>query len=222
MASYDEPTRLSDVLKYLEELLSIDEGIIHGADLLIGTVLGQVILGAGTTAAAGAGTNGANTGNGTFTPDVTTPILAGAKAGTYLIKCIVAAANGGTFRVFDPDSYVLGDVAVGATFASKIKFAIADGSTDFIVGDALAYTIAAGSGKFVQINPTAVDGSQHAAGVLLNTAAALSGDVRRPVLRRFGLVDRSYLLWPTGILGDQKTAALAELLAAGIKAVDAY
>lgn len=100
---------------------------------------------AGAAANNGAGAAGANTGNGTITLDATTPILAGAKVGVYSIKCIAAAADGGTFRVSDPDGYVLGDIvmATGAgAFANDIKFALADGSSDFIVGDGFKVTVA--------------------------------------------------------------------------------
>ncbi len=121
-----------------------------------GTVLGKITIGA-ATAAAKSGGNAANTG--ALTLDATTPILAGAKVGVYAVRCITAASNGGTFRVSDPDGYVLGDVAVGATFANDIKFAIADGSQDFIVGEGFDITIAAGSGYLKPVNSANVDGS---------------------------------------------------------------
>ena len=103
-----------------------------------GTVLGKITIGA-ATAAAKSGGNAANTG--ALTMDATTPILAGAKVGIYTARCIAAATNGGTFRVTDPEGFVLGDVAVGATFANDIKFAIADGTQDFIVGEGFDITI---------------------------------------------------------------------------------
>lgn len=87
------------------------------------------------------------TGNGVMTLDATTPVLAGAKNGTYVVTCVTAAANGGTFRVEDPDGYVLGDVAVGATFADDIKFVIADGSADFVVGDKFTIAVTVNAGR---------------------------------------------------------------------------
>jgi hypothetical protein len=87
------------------------------------------------------------TGNGVMTLDATTPVLAGAKNGSYVVTCVTAATNGGTFLVEDPDGYVLGDVAVGATFADDIKFVIADGSTDFIVGDKFTIAVTTGAGR---------------------------------------------------------------------------
>ena len=54
-----------------------------------------------------------------------------------------AGTNSATFRVTDPMGKVLGDVVysgsgASATFANRIKFAITDGSTDFVVGDGKA------------------------------------------------------------------------------------
>lgn len=120
-----------------------------------GTLLGRVTLGDATSAAKAGG----NTGNGVLTLDAA-PRLDGAQAGVYSVTCTAAAANGGTFTVVAPDGYSLGTVAVGATFTNQIKFSIADGSTDFIVGDRFNITVAAGLGGFVQSLSTANDGSQ--------------------------------------------------------------
>lgn len=117
-----------------------------------GAVLGKRTLGAATSVFAG-------TGNGILTMDATTPLLAGAKQGAYVITCIAAASDSGTFRVEDPAGVVLGDVAVGATFADQIKFVIADGSIDFTVGAKFTVTVAAGSGQYVIAEAAAVDGS---------------------------------------------------------------
>jgi hypothetical protein len=104
--------------------------------------LGTAAIAAAAARAAKAG----NTGDGVMTLDATTPVLSGAQLGVYKAVCITAASNGGTFRVSDPLGNVLGDVAVGATFANQIKFAIADGSADFIVGDEIDVTV---SGRVV-------------------------------------------------------------------------
>lgn len=145
--------------------------LLSGAGALLrGTLLGAVTLGAVTTGFVG-------TGNGAITMDVTTPVLANAIAGAYTAKCITAASNGGTFRVFDPKGRVLGDVAVAATFADQIKFVIADGGTDFIVGDIFTITIAAGSLKLKKSLAAAVDGSQYPDSILVADGDATSGDV---------------------------------------------
>lgn len=145
--------------------------LLSGQNLKRGAVLGKITLGTASTSGAG------NTGNGTITMDVAAPVLAGAKVGAYVATCIAAATNGGTFRVEDPDGFVLGDVAVGATFADDIKFVIADGGTDFVVGDKFTITVAAGSGKHVLCLAAATDGSQTPDLILAEDTDASGGDV---------------------------------------------
>lgn len=142
--------------------------------LLRGTVLGQKTIGTASSAVKAGG----NTGNGTLTPDVTTPVLVGAKPGVYQVRLITAAANAGTFRVTDPDGQVLGDVGVGATFADQIKFATADGATDFIVGDGFDVTVAGGDGSWLKSVKTAVDGTAVPKAILVDNADASGGAVR--------------------------------------------
>ena len=149
--------------------------LVSGAgDLARGTVLGKITKGS-ATAAAKSGGNAANTG--ALTMDATTPVLAGAKVGVYTVRCITAATNGGTFRVTDPEGFVLGDVAVGATFANDIKFAIADGTQDFIVGEGFDITVAAGSGYYKTVNSANVDGSNVAECILAADTNATSAAV---------------------------------------------
>jgi hypothetical protein len=179
-----------------------------------GTVLGRVALGAASSAAK----SGGNTGNGTLTLDATTPVLAGAKPGVYTVRLITAASNAGTFRVTDPEGFVLGEVAVGGTFANDIKFATADGATDFIVGDGFDITIAIGAGKLKPLNLTGNDGTEKAVAVLLDTVDATSADKTIVVLSRTAEVVLQSLEWPVGISAEQKTAALAALETKGIVA----
>lgn len=149
--------------------------IDSGAGVLAkGTVLGKITKGAASSAAKSGG-NAANTG--TLTLDATTPILAGAIAGVYTVRCITAATNGGIFRVTDPNGNVLGDVAVAATFSNQIKFSISDGTQDFIVGEGFDVTIAAGSGNYTAYDNDNVDGSEAAAAILAEDVDATSADV---------------------------------------------
>lgn len=141
------------------------------ANLLRGTVLGKITMGAASESHAG------NTGNGVMTLDATTPILANAQAGAYVATCIAAATNSGTFEVKDPQGKSLGEYTVGATFADQLKFVIADGSADFIVGDKFTITIAAGSGKYVKSLLAAIDGSQYPWAILAEDTDATAGDV---------------------------------------------
>lgn len=121
--------------------------VVAPATVVAGNQVYRTAAGVLTPAAGGsavsAAKSGGNTGGGSLTLDVTTPVLAGAKVGVYTVRCITAATDSGTFRVTDPDGFVIGDVAVGATFANDIKFAIADGAPDFVVGDGFDITVSA-------------------------------------------------------------------------------
>lgn len=218
---------------------------------------------------AAAGTTGAvvGTGNGTITASPATG--AGCKIGTYRVTCIAAAANSGTFSVEDPDGVTIGSAVVATPFTTHltftiadgssdwvvgdhfpivvaaansgtfsvetpegvflpaatvgsaytsdhINFTIADGSTDFIVGDGFDVTVGAGSGKFTILAPAAVDGSQVAAGILVAAVDASAADVACLNLARYAEVNTNELTWPGGITAGQKATATAQLLAAGI------
>ena len=147
--------------------------LLSGQNLGAGAVLGKITLGT-ATAAAGAG----NTGGGVLTVDAATPVLAHARPGAYVVACIAAAAGGGIFRVSDPAGYVLGDVAVGATFANQIKFQIADGAPDYALGDRFTVTVAAGSGKYRLSVAAATDGSAVPDAVLAEDCDASGGDAQ--------------------------------------------
>jgi hypothetical protein len=169
---------------------------------------------AGGTANAAA--KAGNTGNGVFTLDATTPVLPNAQAGVYVVRCTAAAANSGTFRVFDPTGDVIGDVVVGQTFSDGIKFAIADGATDFVVGDEFDVTVSAVSAKLVPLNPVATDGTQVAAGISFGTYDATAADVPGLAVIRDAEVNGGELIWPAGITATQIATATGQLAAIGI------
>lgn len=196
-------------VNYSRDVLTIKAG---SGVLNPGTVLGQIVEGTATVAAKAGG----NTGNGVFTLDATAPIQAGAKVGAYAITCIAAAVNGGTFRVEDPDGYVLGDIAVGATFSDDIKFSIADGATDFVVGDAFVVTIAAGSKKWVPSPDVATDGSQIAKAILIYPCDASSSDVPVSCIVRAATVNKTLLAYDASVNDATKTAAKLDQLRAAL------
>lgn len=213
--SFTEPDALSDVLKMEAGTYSRDTvTILSGSgSLTVGMVLGQITKGTATRAAK----SGGNTGNGTLTMDATTPVRPGAKVGVYTVRLITAATDAGTFRVTDPDGIVIGDVAVGGTFDNDVKFASADGSTDFIVGDGFDITVAAGSAKWAPHNPTAVDGREVAAGILLGPVDATSADQIAVICARHAEASWAGLKWHASVDDqDKKNAAAAQLAAAGI------
>jgi len=193
---------------YSRDVVTVNAGV--GVTYPANTVLGRIALGS-ISAAAKSGGNAANTG--ALTLDETTPILAGAQLGVYRVRCVAVASNGGTFRVEDPNGYVLGDVAVGATFSDQIKFSIADGSQDFILGEGFDITVGAGSGKYVIWNPANLDGSQVVAAILVYP---VTGEQEATVLRRHAQVKSPALNWFTGATDNNKLAGIAGLAALGI------
>jgi len=123
-------------------MLVTASGTVAAGNPVYRSAAGALAATQGVATATPAAKSGGNTGGGTITMDITTPVGAGAKEGVYTVRCIAAASNSGTFRVLDPDGFNLGDIAVGGTFDNDIKFVIADVGTDFIVGDGFDVTVA--------------------------------------------------------------------------------
>ena len=185
--------------------------VAGGADpgLVAGTVLGKVLT-AGATVAAGGG----NTGNGVFTLDATDPVLAGAAVGAYVVTITEAATDGGQYEVLSPAGASLGTANIGDTFANQIKFVIADGATDFAVGDTWTVTVAADSdGYYVRHAPAATDGSEIVAGVLFE--GVIGTDVRTIHARDCQVV-KAHLTYASGADAAAIAATDAALKALGI------
>lgn len=149
--------------------------IASGADLVDGSVVGKITTGTVPTT----GTAGTNTGNGTMGS-----VAAGGtalKEGTYTARCYKAAANAGDFAVIDPDGEVVGIATVAVAFTSThLNFTIADGSTDFAVGDTFTVAVS-GTGKYKLSAIAATDGSKNPVGILAQDAAAASADVNAQI-----------------------------------------
>ncbi|HBG07673.1 MAG: hypothetical protein A2075_09115 [Geobacteraceae bacterium GWC2_58_44] len=187
------------------ETVTIDTG-----DLAAGTVLGRITKGAATGAAAAGNTGGS--GAITEAPAV----AAGAKAGVYRAVCIEPGTNAGKFLVTDPDGIILGVATVAVEFVGGgLTFTIAD-ATDFVSGDSFTITVAAGSGKYVAYNQDGVNGSEIAAGILLDNVNATAADVEAVAYVRDCEVNGSEITWPADIEAAEKTAAIAQLAALGI------
>lgn len=170
--------------------------LLSGENRKRGAVLGKTNIGAAASAAKAGG----NTGTGVLTLDAGTPVKAGAKVGVYQVRFTAAAANNGTFRVTDPDGFVIGDVVMVAgagAFDNDIKFAIADGGTDFIVGDGFDIAVAAGAGKYKLSAAAAVDGSSVPAVILAEDCDASGGD-KDTVAYFAATVDENALVYGTG------------------------
>jgi hypothetical protein len=159
---------------------------LASGNLARGSVLGKITIGAASKAAK----SGGNTGGGTCVLDVTTPILAGAKAGVYKVRVIRAAvaAPGTTPAVAamlaigelrDPSGNVLEVFDIlgsgGTAVQNQVKFVIAESGTAFIVGDGFDITLAAGSGSYKLVDSTAIDGSDAPRCILVDAADASGG-----------------------------------------------
>lgn len=201
-----EGNRLGDVVFHESDREASREAVtvLSGQNLLIGTVLGKI-----TKAIAAPVAGGGNTGNGTVTGY---SLGAKAKLGTYTLKCITAAVNGGTFAVISPDGDALPNASVGVGYINdQINFTINDGTTDFIVGDSFTIAVDAGSGKVKILTPAAVDGTQNAYGALTADVDASAADLAGVAIVRDAILKDTGLVWPGGITAGQKAAALAEL-----------
>jgi hypothetical protein len=176
--------------------------VVASAALAIGTVLGI------KTKSSVVSTPGANTGNGVMGA-ITLGALA--KAGTYALKCITAAANAGTFQVLDPDGVALPNLTVAVAYAGgHLNMTLADGSADFIVGDTFSIVVS-GDGKYYPSVAGAVDGTGDPKAILLDSLAITTGKAV-PVLARMAVIEPSKLAWDASYdLDAEKTAALAYL-----------
>jgi hypothetical protein len=72
------------------------------------------------------------------------------------------------------------------------------------------------SGKVTQLAPSANDGSENAAGVLLLDVDASAADTPGVIVARHAICSDKGLVWPGGITGPQKNTALGQLKALGI------
>jgi hypothetical protein len=193
-------------------VIAVSQTIIPGA------VLGRAGVTANETSSMAA--DASNTGNGVATIDATTPVLAGAKNGKYRVVNDKVATDSGEFQVFDPDGHEIGRVAVGATFANEIKFAIADGSTDFAIGD--AFTVIVGieqsDYQYEALDLTKVGDEAKARGFAVYGVTTSSTVVQKisAIVRGPCEVRLSDLTWPSGITAAQQAEGIRQLDALGI------
>jgi hypothetical protein len=109
--------------------------VLSGQNLNAGAVVGRVKLGIGRISIPTV----VGTGNGTVSlvfpgPDVL--------VGNYVVTCTAAAANAGTFSVTNPAGKLLPAATVAVAYTSReINFTIADGATDYIVGDVFTFVV---------------------------------------------------------------------------------
>lgn len=182
---------------------------LSGQTFKAGHVLGKVALGAATPAADAGNTVGSGT-IGSVT------VGAGAKVGKYAVTCIEPAANAGKFMVQDPDGSDVGVATVGVAFTGGgLTFTISD-ATDFVSGDRFTITVAAGSGKFKEWNPSNTDGSEVAVAISYGNVDASAADKRFVYIARSAEVNSKVLEYFTGADANNKATAKTQLAAVGI------
>jgi len=177
-------------------------------------VLGKIAVAAGvvvTQAFAG-------TGNGVLTvadPAVSTKV----KDGDYTVVCVTAAANGGTFRVEDPNGKSIGNATVGAAFDKEIKFTIADGATDFVVGDTFTISVAADAEdyQYVPFNQDGTNGSEVPAAIAIYGVETGVGETAKiTAIVRGCQANGNCIAWPSDITAAEKANANQALEKLGI------
>ena len=215
MPVISEANNLGDILKFeAPNLYSRDEITVlagSGSDrsLAVGEVFGKRTKSTATPTA-----NGGNTGDGT-SGAITLGALT--EPGTYTLTCIATAVNAGTFQVQTPNGYRLPDLDVAQAYTGDhLNFTLADGATDFILGD--KFTVAViGDDKVVALDLSATDGTHEAAGIIADSVTAPDGtDISGVAIVRHAVVSDATLVWPSGITAQQKSDAVERLHASGI------
>ena len=171
-----ESNYLGDVLKYeAPNLFSRDEVTLTAGNLALGAVVGRKA------------------------PAVTATLGVAALPGNYVVTCKTKVSNAGVFTVVDPRGLPLPDLTVAVAYAGDhINCTLADGSTDFEVGDKFTIAVSVSS-EIGEFNPDA--------------SAAAKQTV---IIAREAIVSRPALVWKSGATAPQKAIAIGQLKTLGI------
>lgn len=201
--------------EYIVDELSVELSranitVLSGQSLKAGHVIGSV-----STLAAAATAGASNVGDGAMGA-----ITAAwpASPGLYLLEVTATASNAGAFRV-SRDGNLIGTGNVASAFAAGgLSFTLADGATDFAVGDRFVIAVTATAVKWREWNPANTDGSQVARGILFDAVDASATDtpgVAHVATMKF---NSSEVTWFSGATDSQKSLAYSQLAMAGIYA----
>lgn len=219
-----EATRFNGVVKYEQEAsVGICRDVVTvyeaGAKTYpIGTVLGRTFVATSVTGAAVAG----NTGNGVIGTVTST---GKATRGTYIVRIETAVSNSGTFTVTNPSGAMIATGVVGVAFSNQIAFTLADGATDFVVGDSFTVEVV-GDYKYKMVEATATDGSNIARAIYISandgsfstsSIAATTDTSVIALVRGAAIVGKETLTYGASIdTTAEKTKMYSELEAIGI------
>ncbi len=219
-----EATRFNAVVKYEQESsVGICRDVVTvyeaGAKTYpVGTVLGKTFVATSVTPTAAAG----NTGNGSIG---TVTITGKAKRGTYTVTIIKAATNAGDFIVRDPSNNIVGYGTVAVAYSNELAFTLADGATDFVVGDSISVEVV-GDYKYKMVEATATDGSAKACAIYISakdgsfsesSIAATTDTSVIALIRGAAIVGKETLTYGASIdTAAEKTKMYSELESVGI------
>lgn len=194
------------ILSEANGCMSRENGKLNsGQDLAAGAVLGQLKTAAGAKIS---GTGDGTIGAVTLGPD--------AQVGIYVLTGKSESANAGTFSVRTPSGDQLPDLTVAVAYASThINLTVADGTNDWDIGDIIHVTVT--GGDYEQLDSTATDGTQTAAGILYAAVDASSADRACTVSVRDTDCNSNEIVWPSGITAAQKSVATQQLSNRGIR-----
>lgn len=186
--------------------------VLSGENLKAGHVLGaRLVAPTVGSAAADAG----NTGDGAVSGEAVGTNL-GAQRGDYRVAFVEPATDGGSFLVFDPAGRLVGGGVVGTEFDDQIKFTIADGATDFAVGDGFTISVTGGTFKVKEYDPTDADGGERFFGVLYDNVDASAADTAGVAVTRAAEVREADLTFFTGATTAQKDEAKRQMAELGV------
>ncbi|KEA63127.1 hypothetical protein ADIMK_2651 [Marinobacterium lacunae] len=155
-----------------------------------------------------------NTGDGTVTALSTSTKL---KKGTYEIKIIEPAPDGGLFQLLNTRGKVAGVGTVGQAFeAEGLSFTLQDGTTDFALNDRFTITVES-TGKMIEWNPSNTDGSDTPVGILFDVTDATDQDSPGVMISREANVTTEDLTFFDGVTADDIQVAREQLALKGIK-----
>lgn len=146
------------------------------------------------------------------------------KVGAYVLTCIEAIANGGVWKLVDPDGelvapYLLMTAGAGAASTFEVdglSFVITDGANNFEVGDFCTITVAA-DGKMLPYVSTGAGGVQFPLAVLPDPATREDAGNKAVRVVRKGRVNKNRLVIDAdGDATNVNTAVVDALRAAGI------
>jgi hypothetical protein len=184
----------------------------------VGTIMARIGVAAGAVAA-----DAGNTGDGT----VTAFALAGgglAVPGAYNLEVVTAVANGGEWKLEDPDGNIVyqplvmtvGPGAATIFTVGGLTFTITDGAADFILADKFSLTVTDVGEKWTPYVDGAVDGSGVPSGVLPEAVTSTgAGDLRRRMIVG-GEVAKDVMLVHGGAVGTVSESEVLSLRNYGI------